>query len=690
MAIGGSLNHNPTNVDRVQSLRHTHSMYVIYTSGSTGVPKGVVVTHAGIVSLATTQLHYLPMCHHSRVLQFASLSFDASVWEIVMALTNGGALIVVGDSYRTGFALKKSISKHNVMVATLPPSVLATLIQPGAEPLLESLVLAGEACTSAILKILPRSCRVINAYGPTEATVCATINGSPLNESVVSIGHAVTNAQIYVLDKNLRPVPIGVAGELYIAGTGLARGYWKRPGLTAERFVADPYGTGTRMYRTGDLARWRVDGNLEFLGRTDQQVKIRGFRIEPGEIEATLRKETEVAEAAVISREDEVGEKQLVAYVVARGFHDLDGRKIRQRVMMALPDYMVPAAVVVLEKFPLTANGKLDRNALPAPDFAVNRIVSRAPRNPEEDILCSLFAEVLGLERVGLDDNFFELGGHSLSATRLASRIRTTLDVEVPLRTVFESPTVNRLIHALSPAYSHRSGFTRIYSLRGYGNLRPYFCTPSLTGLGWVYLGLLRATDPDRPIHCLQAIGRSTHKMDFASLVNAYVADIRRIQPSGPYHLIGVSFGGILAHQIGCRLQNERGDVALLAVIEGFPMPGLRSSMLTEVEQRISEEVDVIRHIQTRSNKDPEATSRMRRLLWMRNKITHSQSAWADATMCRFDGDMLLFTHSDELIQSWLPHTNSCTLHHIDYERQLSPSCLAAIAETLEQYCQIS
>jgi acyl-coenzyme A synthetase/AMP-(fatty) acid ligase/acyl carrier protein len=337
-----------------------------------------------------------------------------------------------------GEPLRELITRQRITTVLLPPSALAAL--PAAElSCLTTLIVGGEACAAEQLRPWLAGRTVLNAYGPTEASVCTTLFDCRSDQRRPPIGRPLPNTRTHVLDERFEPAPIGVAGELFIGGAGLARGYLARPALTAERFVPNPFAPGERLYRSGDRVRWRADGELEFLGRLDTQVKIRGFRIEPGEIEAALLAQPGIEHAVVIARDDAAG-KRLVAYLVGRG-EAADAGDLRRKLQRSLPDYMVPAAFVTLDRLPLTPNGKLDRTALPAPEWNAGADYV-APRNPLEDILAGLFAELIGINRIGINDNFFEAGGHSLLAMQLVSHVRAALGVSLPVRTIFMSPTV--------------------------------------------------------------------------------------------------------------------------------------------------------------------------------------------------------------------------------------------------------
>ncbi|MFF3975116.1 amino acid adenylation domain-containing protein [Streptomyces rubiginosohelvolus] len=447
-------------VDPVAVPDPAHPAYVIYTSGSTGTPKGVAVPHSGVVNRLQWMQSEYGLGADDRVLQKTPAGFDVSVWEFFWPLLQGASLVLAKpDGHKDARYLAELVESEGVTTAHFVPSMLdAFLGEPSAGRCasLRRVFCSGEVLPAHLVtrfhSVLP-AVQLHNLYGPTEATVDVTFHpctadGDP--RIAPPIGRPIANTRVYVLDAGLRPVPPGVAGELYLAGAGLARGYLNRPGLTAERFAADPYGVpGARMYRTGDLASWNVDGTLRYLGRTDDQVKVRGFRIELGEIEAVLAACPGVTGAAVVIREDRPGDPRLVGYAVLADGKVLDQQDVRAQLARSLPEYMVPMAVVPLDALPLTPNGKLDRKALPAPDGAGTRTSTRSPRNGREEALAGLFAEVLGVESVGIDDNFFELGGHSLLATRLIGRVRTVMGAEVDLRTVFTRPTVAELAENL-------------------------------------------------------------------------------------------------------------------------------------------------------------------------------------------------------------------------------------------------
>jgi amino acid adenylation domain-containing protein/non-ribosomal peptide synthase protein (TIGR01720 family) len=398
--------------------------YVIYTSGTTGRPKGVVVTHQGVIGLVDAFVRALDLTPASRVLQLASASFDISVAELCMAFGAGGTLVVPPAGPLAGPALAAVLTGSRITALVVPPALLAS-VPLGDYPDLRALCFGGEACPADLVASWSaRGRRIINGYGPTESTVGATFSGPlPGDLQTPPIGRPVANGRAYVLDARLRPVPAGVPGELYVAGDGLARGYLGQPGLTAGRFVADPYArlAGSRMYRTGDVASWRGDGQLHFIGRADDQVSLRGFRIEPAEIEAALTRHAAVARAAVLLCEDVPGGQRLVGYLVPRGGVVLDHDDVRRHALAVLPLHMVPALFITVNGLPVTRNGKLDRSALPAP--AAAKRAGRPPADGPERILCELFGELLGTT-VGPQDDFFQIGGDSIVAIQLASRAR--------------------------------------------------------------------------------------------------------------------------------------------------------------------------------------------------------------------------------------------------------------------------
>ncbi|MBA2675394.1 non-ribosomal peptide synthetase, partial [Ramlibacter sp.] len=480
----------------------TNLAYVIYTSGSTGVPKGVMVEHRSVCNLSTAQTRAYAVSADSRVLQFASISFDACVWETVMALCHGAALhLPDAETALVGSALLETVRAHRITHATLPPAVLTALgDDPTADAAfasLRTLIVAGEAPTTALVRRWAPGRLFINAYGPTETTVCATMQvcdpEDPIDTGVPPIGRPIANTRVYLLDAYRQPVPVGVPGDLYVGGASVARGYLNQPELTAERFLRDPHDQrqGARMYRTGDVGRFRADGSIEFLGRNDFQVKVRGVRIELGEIESRLADHPGVREALVIAV-DAQADRRLIAYYTRVADVEAGAAELSAHLARSLPDFMVPAAFVALDAFPLTGNGKIDRKALPDPDgSSVVRRGDEPPQGDTEQALARVWSELLQIERVGRHDDFFELGGHSLLAVRLTACIRRDLGVEVSLSTLFAQSTLAGMAAAVAAA--HRSDMPPIVPTARGGRLPMSFAQQrmwflaQLEGVGAAY-----------------------------------------------------------------------------------------------------------------------------------------------------------------------------------------------------------
>ncbi|MCH0560682.1 non-ribosomal peptide synthetase [Streptomyces sp. MUM 16J] len=570
--------------------------YVIYTSGSTGHPKGVVVSHRGIAGLVANQAERYEAGTGNRVAQLISPSFDASVSELCLALLTGSCL-VIPPGMLVGDELAAFLADRRVTHAHLTPAVMSGLPRV-ALPALRMIITGGDVPPADVIAHWSQGRGLVNAYGPTEATVdvASWVYDAP-GRQTVPIGRPIANAGVYVLDRYLRPVPPGVAGELYTTGPGLARGYLDRPALTAERFVANPFAPGCRMYRTGDLVRWDRDGRLVFVGRADTQVKLRGLRIELGEIESALAEQPGVTHAAAAVHAD-----RLVGYAVPAPGVQLDPGELRSRLAVVLPAHMVPGAVVVLEGLPLSPSNKLDRKALPVPEVGA-ATAGRDPRSLREELLCGLFAEALELPRVGVDGNFFELGGHSLLAMRLATRISTALDVVADIRTLFEAPTPALLAARLDSADD--TGPMAV--LRRGGDRPSLFCAPPALGLSWCYAGLLRGLPEDVGLYGLQAWGLDGPGPlpdSLAAWALDAVEQMRAVQPQGPYHLLGYSTGGNIAHAIATTLQEQGEQVALLAIMDSRPGDPAQEGPVAE--QRLLTSADVLAVLSDDAGGDPD------------------------------------------------------------------------------------
>ncbi|MEX2631038.1 MAG: amino acid adenylation domain-containing protein [Tistlia sp.] len=567
--------------------------YVIYTSGSTGEPKGVAIPHRAIGHHCRVVRDCYGLTPRDRILQFAATTFDASLEQILPGLLSGAAVVLRPEELWSARSFRRKVAELALTVIDLPPGLLHELLLDTAQTsdwaALASLRLAivgGEALSPETLSLWRDSplgaCRLVNAYGPTETTVTSLLYeaGDACREpgfaGPVPIGRPLPGESACVLDRYGQPVAVGVPGELHIGGAGLALGYLNRPELTRERFVESPL-DGTRLFRTGDRARWREDGNLEFLGRLDRQVKVRGFRVEPGEIEAALRGLEPIRNAAVLLRPVKERE-QLVAFVV---FHadssEPETHWLKSALAERLPDYMIPAVVVSLPELPVTAGGKIDRKALAQRQLAA--FESRAPVEPRtalESDLAAIWREVLAVERIGVYDDFFDLGGHSLLAVRLAGLVHRRLGREMPIASLFEAPTIAGQAQFLDKGELSSSP---LVCLQPKGADAPWFCVHGGSGNVLAYRELARSLGEQRPVYALQAPGAAegAHPGSIEDLAELYVAAIRGVQPSGPYHLGGWSMGGLVAYEMARCLRRDGEEVATLALIDSYTPEALKT-----------------------------------------------------------------------------------------------------------------
>lgn len=559
-------------------------IYVIYTSGSTGVPKGVSVSHRAVNRLIFNT-NYVEITASDRIAQASNASFDAATFEIWGALLHGAQLVgIPRDVTLSPKLFGAEIQRLKISIMFLTTALFNQISRdaPRAFSSMRQLMFGGEAvdpgCVREVLANGPPM-RLVHVYGPTESTTFATahlVDSVPAAAATIPIGRAISNTQTYVLDKNHQPVPVGVPGELYLGGDGLARGYLNRTELTLEKFVPKPWNkNGVRLYKTGDVVRYLRDGSIEFVGRKDHQVKIRGFRIELGEIETALLEHPAVSECAVMVTQDEFGDKRLAAYFSPAKGPNTTVAELRDFLKTKLPDYMVPSSFVPLVALPLSANGKIDRKALPAPNLTTATVTSGyvPPRDELELKLTRIWERVLSVRPIGIDANFFDLGGHSLMAVRMFALIEKAFGRNLPLATLFQAPTVRHLAEVMR-ADSWPESWSSLVMIQGAGKRTPFFCVHASGGNVIEYHDLARLLGEDQPFFGLQARGLNGKEDPHTSIKEMaadYIKEMREVQPEGPYLIGGRSSGGTIAFEMACQLKAAGEEVALLALLDVYP-----------------------------------------------------------------------------------------------------------------------
>ncbi|WP_431970607.1 amino acid adenylation domain-containing protein [Nocardia sp. bgisy134] len=712
--------------ERVRQLRVDNPAYVIYTSGSTGTPKGVVVTHGGLSNFAAETAERFDVHPGSRVLHFATPSFDAAMLDLLLALGGAATLVITPSGVVGGADLAQVFIEEEITHAFITTSALGTVDPTGVTDLAHVLV-GGEALPPDLVTRWAPGRNLYNVYGPTETTIVTVISQPMEPGGPITIGGPIRGVAATVLDHRLHPSPVGVTGELHLAGTALARGYLNRSGLTAQRFVANPYGKpGERMYRTGDLVRWwsgaaEGEHEIEYVGRTDHQVKVRGFRIELGEIDTALFRHHAVEFATTIGYRTQAGSTALVAYVKPRNGSEVTARELTEHVAGLVPNYMVPQSIMLIDEVPLSPVGKLDRQALPEPVFSASGGY-RPPSNPVEAVLCAAFESVLGVETVGADDAFFELGGNSLLATKVVAQVRAE-GIDLPVQVMFGEATpaaiAARLTGSEGAAAAMAGALGPVLPIRPVSARRsaPLFCVHPAIGLSWCYSGLLAHLSPDRPVYGLQS-PHVAGEDGFSSLGEAadyYVAHIKSVQAEGPYHLLGWSLGGLIAHEIAVRLQESGDEVALLAMMDSYQLsdewlehaiPSV-AEIIAEFGSDLGDGDDLD---PTMSLLDAAELLRSRPGAFSALTIEHLErlyAGYANGTVLAhgfrprtFDGDVLFFTAADDEVNqsdparcaaAWEPFVTGTVHDHelfCRHSAMTAPESLAVIGPVLNRHLE--
>ncbi|WP_280463216.1 non-ribosomal peptide synthetase [Nocardia carnea] len=707
-----------TDAERNGPLRMDNPAYVIYTSGSTGTPKGVVVTHRGLSNFAAETAQRFDVRPDSRILHFATPSFDAAMLDLLFALGGGATLVLTPPGVVGGTELARVLIAERITHAFITTAALAT-VDPAGITDFQHVLVGGEALPAEVVARWAPGRNLHNVYGPTETTIVTVVSQPLVPAGPIPIGEPIRGVAAMVLDSRLRPAPLGVTGELYLAGGALARGYHDRPGLTAQRFVANPYGKpGERMYRTGDLVRIRTGaaggpGDIEYVGRTDHQVKIRGFRIELGEIDAALSRHPAVEFSHTAGHRTPAGATALVSYVKAAP--DTTAAELTAHLSEYVPNYMVPQSIMLIDRLPLTPVGKLDRAALPEPVFSAVEGY-RAPANPIEAALCEIFAEVLEVERVGTADGFFELGGNSLLATKVVAQAREA-GFDLPMQLLFGESTPAALAARLGDGTASDAmdlALAPLLPLRpdsGSGRA-PLFCVHPAIGLSWCYAGLLAELPADQPVYGLQA-PQAAGESGFSSIAEVaenYLTHIRSVQPHGPYQLLGWSLGGLIAHEIAVRLQADGEEVESLTMLDSYrlsdDLAGQAMPTITEIlgefggdlvvdgaEPTLAEAAEMLR-----SRPGPFAALTLEHL-------ERLYAGYADGTVQAngfrpgvFDGDLLFFAAATDPVNRATPDrhpgawkefvTGTVTAHEIEctHAEMTTAQSLAVIGPVLREH----